>query len=234
MTTKLGWCWVGTVPELLVIEPERFKTPKVVNKEYNKRGVIDCPSYQGFYNNLFVLKSPISFRAIPDAGSVSIESDEVDTQHLQSMVQLHQPQEMFDIERPMFQLKLNYLFLADEPCLMEVLPPFMHNEKFPGEVIGGSFNIHSWVRSMSWGFVFENLDSQLIINRGDPLCYVKFTTPKLTDKIHLGECVLTEDIIKELDKKRFLTEFKKGGIIKLMNRALKLRPKKLIKYLPKI
>ena len=130
MTTKLGWCWVGTVPELLVIEPERFKTPKVVNKEYNKRGVIDCPSYQGFYNNLFVLKSPISFRAIPDTGSVSIESDEVDTQHLQSMVQLHQPQEMFDIERPMFQLKLNYLFLADEPCLMEILPPFMHNEKF--------------------------------------------------------------------------------------------------------
>ena len=44
MTTKLGWCWVGTVPELLVIEPERFKTPKVVNKEYNKRGVIDCPT----------------------------------------------------------------------------------------------------------------------------------------------------------------------------------------------
>ena len=45
MTTNIGWCWTGTIPELLVIEPERLKTPKVENKQYNKRGVIDCPSY---------------------------------------------------------------------------------------------------------------------------------------------------------------------------------------------
>ena len=32
MTADIGWCWTGTVPELLVIEPERFKTPKIVNK----------------------------------------------------------------------------------------------------------------------------------------------------------------------------------------------------------
>ena len=79
MTTNIGWCWTGTIPELLVIEPERLKTPKVENKQYNKRGVIDCPSYQSFYNNLFVLKSPVSFTAVPKEGGVDIESDELDT-----------------------------------------------------------------------------------------------------------------------------------------------------------
>lgn len=234
MTAKIGWCWTGSIPELLVVEPERFKTPKVVNKEYNKRGVIDCPSYQGFYNNLFLLKSPVSFSAEPSEGAVNISSDEVDTHQLQNLVTLHQPQEMYDTKKPMFQFNLNYLFVADEPCLMEILPPFMHDDKIPGEVIGGSYNIHSWVRSISWGFVFENLDSQLVIKRGDPLCYVKFTTPKLTESIKLDECELTEDIINELNRKRHLTEFKKGGIINLMNRALKLRPKKLIKLKPKL
>jgi hypothetical protein len=107
-------------------------------------------------------------------------------------------------------------------------------DKFPGEVIGGSYNIHSWIRSISWGFVFNDTKKKLVIKRGDPLCYVKFTTPKLNSFVQLKECILTDDIIKELDRKRFLTQFKKGGIINLMTRALKLRPKKLIKIKPKI
>ena len=142
---NIGWCWTGSIPELLVVEPERFKTPKIVNKDYNKRGVIDCPSYQGFYSNLFLLKSPVSFTATPKDGAVEISSDEVDTQQLQNLVTLHQPNEMYDTSKPMFQFNLNYLFVADDPCLMEILPPFMHMDKFPGEVIGGSYNIHSWL-----------------------------------------------------------------------------------------
>ena len=231
---NIGWCWTGSIPELLVVEPERFKTPKIVNKDYNNRGVIDCPSYQGFYSNLFLLKSPVSFTATPKDGAVEISSDEVDTQQLQNLVTLHQPNEMYDTGKPMFQFNLNYLFVADDPCLMEILPPFMHMDKFPGEVIGGSYNIHSWIRSISWGFVFANTKKKLVIKRGDPLCYVKFTTPKLNSFVQLKECILTDDIIKELDRKRFLTQFKKGGIINLMSRALKLRPKKLIKIKPRL
>jgi hypothetical protein len=126
------------------------------------------------------------------------------------------------------------LFVADEPCLMEILPPFMHDDKFPGEVVGGSFNIHSWIRTISWGFVFNSTRTKLSIKRGDPLCYIKFTTPNLTNKVSLDECILTDELKRELDRKRFLTNFKKGGIINLMSRALKLRPKKLIKKEPRI
>ena len=169
-----------------------------------------------------------------DVVNVMVSSDEVDTQQLQNLVTLHQPNEMYDTKKPMFQFNLNYLFIADDPCLMEILPPFMHMDKFPGEVIGGSYNIHSWIRSISWGFVFANTKNKLVIKRGDPLCYVKFTTPKLNSFVQLKECILTDDIIKELDRKRFLTQFKKGGIINLMSRALKLRPKKLIKIKPKL
>jgi hypothetical protein len=117
---------------------------------------------------------------------------------------------------------------------MEILPPFMHDDKFPGEVVGGSFNIHSWIRTISWGFVFNSTRTKLSIKRGDPLCYIKFTTPNLTNKVSLDECILTDELKRELDRKRFLTNFKKGGIINLMSRALKLRPKKLIKKEPRI
>lgn len=141
---------------------------------------------------------------------------------------------MHDVKKPLFQFNLNYLFVADEPCLMEILPPFMHNENLPGEVVGGAFNIHKWIRTISWGFIFAKTSSKLSIKRGDTLCYIKFTTPNLTNKVGLEECILTQELIGELDRKRFLTNFKKGGIINLMNRALKLRPKKLIKRMPTI
>ena len=234
MATNIGWCWAGGLPELLVLEPERIKTPKIVNKEYNKRGIIDCPSYQGFYSNMFVLKSPIAFDVEPQDGTVRITSKEVEEQELHSLFVVHRPEEMYDTKKPMFQLNLNYLFVADEPCLMEILPPFMHDDKFPGEVVGGSFNIHSWIRTISWGFVFNSTRTKLSIKRGDPLCYIKFTTPNLTNKVSLDECILTDELKRELDRKRFLTNFKKGGIINLMSRALKLRPKKLIKKEPRI
>ena len=110
----------------------------------------------------------------------------------------------------------------------------MHNENLPGEVVGGAFNIHKWIRTISWGFIFAKTSSKLSIKRGDTLCYIKFTTPNLTNKVGLEECILTQELIDELDRKRFLTNFKKGGIINLMNRALKLRPRKLIKRRPKL
>ena len=228
MATDIGWCWIGIIPELLVIEPERFKTPKVVNKEYNKKGIADCPAYQGFYNNIFILKSPVSFTAIPLEGRVEIDSPEIDEPELQNLFIIHHPNEMYDIKKPMFQFNLHYCFVADEPCLMEMLPPFMHMESFPGQVTGGSWNIHSWIRSASWGFVFNDTKKKLEIKRGDPLCYVKFTTPELTANINLTECILTDNIKRELDRKRCLHLFKRGGLIKLMSRALTLRPKKLI------
>jgi|TARA_R110002074_G_scaffold299697_1_gene471171 hypothetical protein len=234
MTTNLGWCWAGAIPDLLVIEPERFKTPKVVNKNYSKRGIIDCPSYQGFYNNLFLLKSPVSFDAEVKDGIVVITSKEVDEHQLHNLFTIHPKEDMHDVKKPLFQFNLNYLFVADEPCLMEILPPFMHNENLPGEVVGGAFNIHKWIRTISWGFIFAKTSSKLSIKRGDTLCYIKFTTPNLTNKVGLEECILTQELIGELDRKRFLTNFKKGGIINLMNRALKLRPKKLIKRMPTI
>ena len=40
---KVGWCWTGAIPELLVMEPEKLNKIKVTNKNYSNRGVIDCP-----------------------------------------------------------------------------------------------------------------------------------------------------------------------------------------------
>lgn len=227
--TTVGWCWTGPIPELLILEPEKLPKLTVKNKDYNKRGVIDCPSFASWYNSYYVLKSPVNFTATSTKDGIEINSDEVDTQHLQSLVTFHNNNDMYDLNKPMFQFNLRYLFIADEPCLMEITPPFLHRNNYKDGVVGGSFNIHSWVRSISWGYVFNEIGETLEIKRGDPLCYVKFTTPKLTENVKLVECELTPEVIKELERKDYLTQFKKGGIINLMSRALKLRPKKLIK-----
>ena len=231
---KVGWCWTGAIPELLVMEPEKLNKIKVTNKNYSNRGVIDCPSFTSWFNSYYVLKSPINFKASSTDKGIEITSDEVDTHQLQNLITVHPEEDCYDTNKQMFQFSLKYLFVADSPCLMEITPPFMHNAKWNNNVIGGSFDIQKWIRSISWGFVFDKIGDSINIKRGDPLCYVKFTTPKLTEPIKLVETEFTPEIIRELERKDHLTQFKKGGIINLMNRALKLRPKRLIKEIPDV
>ena len=228
MSVKVGWTWIGDVPDIMVYEPEKFQFPEITNPNYNKRGVTECPSYRQYFNNLYVLRSPIQFTLHARAGEVGIFENEnvIKPQLYPQAFIYHDPKEMFDLEKPIFQVRLDYLFAADEDCTIEMIPPFMHKTNWPGQMTPGNFNIHKWIRNISWGFIWEDLSKPLIIKEGDPLAYVRFTTPK-SDNIKLVEMEFTDDLKNRCKNTGQVSAWTRG-VFKFMDKSLRRRPKKLI------
>lgn len=228
MATKVGWTWIGDIPDIMVLEPEKFKFPEITNPDYNKRGVTECPSYRQYFNNLYVLRSPIQFKIHARPGEVGVFQNEnvIKPPFYPKAFIYHEPNEMYNLDNPIFQVRLDYLFAADEDCTLELLPPFMHRNNWPGQMTPGTFNIHKWIRNISWGFVWEDLSKPLEIKEGDPLAYVRFTTPK-NNNVKLVEMQFTDELKKRTLNTGQVSSWSKG-VFKFMENSLRRRPKKLI------
>ncbi len=224
---QIGWCYPdNNLHDYIIYPPERYVDNYNAWRGYNKQGYMHCPSYQNFFSNTYVIKSPIQFTATSSKGEVKVESNQVDDHEMNRIVSYHSSNDMHDRDKPFFQMAFKYLFIADQPTLMDIMPPFNHS--YPGQIIGGSFNIHSWVRNVSWGFQFNRTNDILKVERGDPLMYIRFTNSELKNNIKLVKCKLTEDIFKELDRKRDLGKFVKGKKFNFIATALKLRKQRLV------
>lgn len=220
----VGWCWHSPIPDILVHDPERYKFPEVTNFNYNKKGLTECPAHRHYFNNLYVLRSPLNFnlRAREGWSGPLEEENDINPSLYNQAFTFHKQEEMYNLENPIIQFNLGYLFVSDEDCSIELIPPFMHNNNWPGQMTPGSFNIHKWIRPISWGFVWNNIEDTLSIKEGDPLCYVKFNR-----NVDLKEIELTDDIKNRTYNTGNITSWTKGAF-KYMNRSLLRRPKRLI------
>lgn len=79
-------------------------------------------------------------------------------------------------DRPTIQLSLGYCFAAEEICYVTQLDAFAHYRPtpLPGTIFGGRFPIHAWVRPLMWAFEWHDTGKDLVLKRGDPLCYCQF------------------------------------------------------------
>ena len=98
--------------------------------------------------------------------------------------------------RPTIQLKLPYLFIADEPVWITQLDAFMHYRKdpLPGTIFGGRFPITLWPRPLMWAFEWHEPEKDLVIRRGDPLFYVQFEAEGPDRPISLVEAERTPEL----------------------------------------
>ena len=80
-------------------------------------------------------------------------------------------------DRPIIQLSLPYLFIADEPVFISQVSPFLHyqdSDPLPGTIFGGRFPIDIWPRPLMWAFEWHNTDKPIRLKRGQPLFYCQF------------------------------------------------------------
>ena len=91
--------------------------------------------------------------------------------------------------KPVLQIRLPYIFLADEPVYMAQVPPYLHRpaNPLPGTMIGGRFPINVWPRTLSWAFEWHDPDQPLILIRGDPLFYLQFESGRPSAPIQMVE-----------------------------------------------
>src|SRR3546814_12034039 len=72
----------------------------------------------------------------------------------------------------------SYVFVSDDPVYVNQYPPLFHyTPDRPGIQISGRFPIDIWPRPLQWALEWHDTAKDLILRRGEPLCYVRVDDP---------------------------------------------------------
>lgn len=233
--TPIDVGWYIEEPAGTFVFPAPEPLFKSRSKALSNRAVQACPAVNELERDYFVLTAPfdIRLRCTKNKESYDLhvvtQGTRIDDDLIPKFVFLMQPQHWRDSSTPVIQLRLPYFFLSDEPCFMTMLAPYMSQSilKWPGIMVGGRLPIHIWPRILNWGFEWIDLDQDLRIRRGQPLCYVYFETGSLQNKVNLFELENTEKL-QEFRKGISSTPKYMSNTFSLFETAMKRRPKKLL------
>jgi len=211
---KIGWLNTYDSAELHVsdgqinspfvtYEPEKYHR-KPTNK--NTRFLFtNCPAFTQFNQNLYVIRAPIdiNLKLQPNPENINVYDcfpigEKVHPLAYQKMLIVeNDPNNQADFGVPHVQIKTPYVFYADVPVTVQLLPAIYHDQNLPGNVITGEFDIHAWQRSINFAFEWKQQGKPLHIMRGDPLYYVKFIVHnKPNEKVRLVRLKANSNTVK--------------------------------------
>lgn len=227
--------WFVEQEEAKFVFPEPITLFKSRKKALSNRAVQACPAVNEYERDLFVIRNPFDIRLrclkVEDRYDLHIveKGTRIDEDLIPKFVFLMQPHIWRNSQRPVIQIKMPYFFLSDEPVYMTQLSPYMNDNimDWPGLLIGGRFPINVWPRIMNWAFEWIDLETDLILRRGQPLCYLYFESNHLRAKINMFEIAQTNEL-KEYRKGISATPKYVSNIFSLFETALKRRPKSLL------
>ena len=230
---EVGWFIEENQAKFVFPEPQSLFKSR--NKALSNRAVQACPAVNEYERDLFVINNPfdIRLRCIKKGDTYDLhiveQGTRIDDDLIPRFVFLMQPHIWRSPNKPVIQIKMPYFFLSDEPVYMTQLSPYMNETvlKWPGILIGGRFPINIWPRIMNWAFEWCDLSKDLILRRGDALCYLYFESQNLRSKIKIFEIEETEELV-EYRKGISATPKYMSNIFSLFGTAEKRRPKKLL------
>ena len=130
-----------SIPSFVVFEPERYiRKPENTG---NRFIFTNCPAYQQFNRNIYVIRSPIDISLSlvqTSAGGYEYAcrpvDDKVSPAVLQSIIEFNpDPNSRADFANPVIQIKLPYVFFADVPVTIQQFPAIYEMKKIPGNFI---------------------------------------------------------------------------------------------------
>ena len=134
---------------------------------------------------------------------------------------------------PIFQLSLNLFFISDEPCSVQLMPPFLsaRYRNWPGTLICGRFPATNWPRPLNAALEWQQPDGEWVLKRGDPIAYVQaiYEDPDLVPK--LVEAEMTPALKRHTRKIDNVAEFARN-VGPMFERAEATRPARLLQ--PKV
>jgi len=216
-----------------------FETPHPKRSERSAaisgRAVQACPAVNELEKRLFVVKCPFDIKI-----GIEKEADDFHLYYDEDKTRLDadilprfltfMPQKLWRVkDRPVIQILLPYIFLCDEKCYLSQFPPFLddHIKSWPGNMISGRFEITNWPRILNFAFEFSNIDQELSLKRGQPLCYFTFEGDNPDRNIILVEAKNTDSVQKFRKGIEGMPKFT-SNTFSVMNEAAKRRPTKLV------
>ena len=231
---EVGWCVDSPLSNVVFSEP---KTVQELRKApLSRRAVQACPAVNEFERRLIILNSGFDIRLRIEKNKencelfVIPEGTRIDDDLVQKFVSLNSPEIWRDNKKPVIQILLPYFFVCDQLCYISQIYPFLNYKAnlWPGTLVGGRFPITNWPRILNFAFEWIEDDKDLIIKRGDPLCYIFFEFDDPTKIPKLIRAKMTPELV-EFKKEIDATPEFVSSTFSLMDEAAKRRPKKLLK-----
>jgi hypothetical protein len=199
---SVGWLLDEADAGIIFQPPTRVRSADL-NRQHAK-SASRCPAVINLESRYFEIACPydLSLQFVrdeqgkPGLKNLLGERSPVRTKKLNQIVHLTAEAEWRYKDRPTIQLKLPYVFIADEPVYMSQIAPFMHyaREPLPGTIFGGRFPVHVWPRPLMWAFEWHEPEKPLKLERGEPLFYAMFETLPQERAVQLVEAQLTPEL----------------------------------------
>jgi hypothetical protein len=188
---------VDFFPEDYFLEPKRYH----VDRDFDHAR---CPAFREYYKNTFTLFQQFPINFVYDSERKYLQTD------LRQQSEFDQYFELvpnwLSGESPVIQMKNQFLFWTDEKDVwLEQIPHHSMSEK-KIELVCGTFPISVWYRPINIGMILSCEDQQYKIDRGDPLCNVRFTKKGDHDIIfELVKSPIPDDFYKRMTQQHNLS-----------------------------
>lgn len=162
------------------------------NKEAKDISFLYCPAFTNMHKNTFVFYNSITSKF--EVSSVSSNSYSVKPKNDNFIIaSIKRPPTLDSL--PILSYNLKWLFFCEEDLNLEVTPPYFSQHTYSHEAafVPGSFNISSWFRPINADFHLWKENTEISINKEDPLFYARFCTDK---KVILKRFNINEDLTK--------------------------------------
>ena len=159
------------------------------NKENTRDNWFQCHAFNGAIKNTFVLESPI---AVNFAVHEEFKVIDTGTKNKDNLLfcSLKEPSRTDSMT---FSIMINWIFWSDEPLEIVSMPPYMSRPLYDGFYVPGSFDISNWFRPLEMACQLHPEANRIIINRNDPLAYIKFNSK---ETVELKRFYLTPELEK--------------------------------------
>jgi len=232
---KVGWLLTDPKGAVIYDPPERLSSG-AENREHAK-SASRCPAVISMESRYFIIKCPFDIHLgfgrdsegkpvlINRAGTASA----IRGSKLGQAVHLTNEPEWRFPDRPTIQLKLPYLFVADEPVYMTQISSFAHYRKtpLPGTIFGGRFPIDVWPRPLMWAFEWHDPNVDIVLKRGEPLFYCQFESTDPARPIQMIEAARTPELENYLEHISGAVNYV-NQTFQLFKAAERVRPEKLL------
>ena len=138
--------------------------------------------HRGFADQTYVIRSPWTVRMRPQRTpkgetvfGIANQPGHLSQEAFRGLGEPFKTDAWRKAENPIFQLSLNLFFISDEPCSVQLMPPFLSPsyKNWPGTLICGRFPITNWPRPLNAALEWQQADGEWALNRGDPIAYVQ-------------------------------------------------------------
>ncbi|MEO1494385.1 MAG: hypothetical protein AAFV19_19745 [Pseudomonadota bacterium] len=204
---RVGWLLTEEKGGIIYDAPERLRSAEM-NKQHAK-SASRCPAVINLESRYFAVKCPFDLhlkfvrddKGKPGLRNMLSDASPVRAKKLGEALHVTAEKEWRYPDRPTIQLKLPYLFLADEPVYMSQVAPFLHYrpDPLPGTIFGGRFPVNIWPRPLMWAFEWQDPERELRLQRGEPLFYCLFETTPQDRPVQMVEAERTPELTEYLD-----------------------------------